>query len=692
MSVVRPEYAILPRLEHSARARRWAFWLGLATVWLFVASFLQFGRLQSAAAPASERVNDGSRATFFAVHINPYYTASEDFHLYAVRAKRILDRGWTDSLLWRNENARPSYASPLQVGIMMLAVATDGRPEPYALFVCGILLVSWTILYVAAAWWLPRTASPITPMIAVLVAVLFESTGFLNHPGSEFSQWPPHRGLRMATFAWSTPLLMAAVIAGVSLIFRRERPWGRIAFIAGALAGLALGDSWAFILAAGCLAVVGALLAGLLLSSAWRPIARRPLVINGASLALLVLGTLLLQQATTGFAGDALARAGFGDAWRHSPVGVHENAAFRSQMRKDLTGLTILAIASSVYVSIRLAPARGGLRCRLYWRRPTNTRLHLWCLVAVPVVAVMLIIGAFSRYGMEGYHALQFMWRRDFFILFAVIVFTIEIVKRLFRSVAIDRRRSIYLEVAGAVALMAGLLAYHNLRIHKFISRNAAYEYFLTEDAQQLGDWLRERDRTAGEYTLATASHELNYLCAYWTDADLLLPEGFPYHDATSADEIERRTARLLAVYGATPQSWTEFNLHRHPTDQWIWSLSRLTSARCGNLYYLLHRELLIDGQVAKSIQPTSRGVTRRIADSRVTADDNLQGWMYERNRRGEEFVLSVAMRLDGGLTPQERPNVIIIDEVSRAIGTPNLDGYVREFQHGDIEAWVLTN
>src|SRR5687768_11961655 len=93
-------------LEDLPRGRRWSFWGGLVLVWLFAASFLQFGLLERLAAPAAERVNNGREPTFFAVHVNPYYVFSEDFHLYVVRSKRILDRGWTDSPLCSSPDSK----------------------------------------------------------------------------------------------------------------------------------------------------------------------------------------------------------------------------------------------------------------------------------------------------------------------------------------------------------------------------------------------------------------------------------------------------------------------------------------------------------------------------------------------------------------------------------------------------------
>src|SRR5688572_7318738 len=76
-------------------------WTGLALICLFAFSYMQLGLVQFYHAPASKRVNNGSQPTFFAFHAEPYGVVSEDFHLYWLRSKRILNRGWQDSLLNR---------------------------------------------------------------------------------------------------------------------------------------------------------------------------------------------------------------------------------------------------------------------------------------------------------------------------------------------------------------------------------------------------------------------------------------------------------------------------------------------------------------------------------------------------------------------------------------------------------------
>jgi len=153
---------------------------------------------------------------------------------------------------------------------MMIAVSTDGQPLPYALFIVSVLLVAWSVLYVAASRWLDPSVSPLSVLIAVLVTVLFEAVANLAHPTYEFAQWPVHRGLRMSTLAWSNPLGLAVVIASVSLLVQSVRPWGRVTFIAFLLAVFAASDTWSFLLAGASVAVVIGILTGITIIRRWR--------------------------------------------------------------------------------------------------------------------------------------------------------------------------------------------------------------------------------------------------------------------------------------------------------------------------------------------------------------------------------------------------------------------------------------
>lgn len=680
-------------IETSPTARRWLFWSGLFVVWMFAAGFLQFGLIDHLAPPAAKRVNDGERATFFAVHINPYYVFSEDFHLYVVRSKRILDRGWTDALLCRTSDAKPNYSSPLQAMLMMLAVQTDGRPIPYSLFVAGVFAIAWGILYVASTRWLPDNISPFTPVIAVLVTVLFESFEGLTHWTTDFGQWPVHRGLRMATLAWTSPLALSVLLASVALVMRPARPWLRLAFIAVVLAALAAADNWAFLLATGCSAISAVALAVSALTCRKKSASgfrSRLVCVVGIGIAAL-LALAVHQLTSSGFTGDVLTRAGFGPQWRSSPLGASVGRSVPRHLRSLWLLLVAMFLLSSIYV--RFSPTRSWttVRSRLSIAWPAPERLYFLLLAGIPLMSTILTVSALSLFGMDEYHAFQFFWRSDFMFLFALIVVVSECLKHVVRAVVSRRVKMARVELALASLFLIVFFIYHNVRIYEFVSRTASREFFLTKDEEMLRDWLTRQEASRGTYTLATASHELNYLCAYWTNADLLLPEGFPFHSSSTIDEIEKQCAALLAVYRTTPERWREFNLHRHVWDQWSWARSRLVSARHGYMYYLLHRALLVGGREPEVLRKMPRKTTSFVAEQMLYDDATLRAAVHRRFKEGLESMERIARHLQAmsRSAKASRPEVIVIDDVSRALGTPALEGYTKEFEHGTLEAWV---
>ena len=683
------------RPEKNAPFRRWAFWLCFGLIILFATGFFQFSLADHWAFPPEQRINDGERATFFAVHLNPYYVFSEDFHLYVVRAKRILDRGWTDSPLASRKDEQLSHTAPLQTALMMLAVSTDGRPVPYSIFVVSVLAVAWSILYVVASRCLPHSVSPLTIPVAVLLTVLFESFEGLFHPVGEFGQWPVHRGLRMATLAWTSPLLLSIVLASVSLIFSREQPLRRLLFVLIAILILALADTWAFLLALSCVGI--AILAIGTIAVLRRRTDERNANhawVCGMGLALAALISLGAQQATTGaLAGDVLTRAGFGPAWKGSVASAEESRDFFRTVRA-YSGLLIL-FGTVVFFGGTICVSRSPLKIQIEprLRKPEPDLLQLLALAAVPISGFVLLVEALSHMGMDEYHLFQFVWRLQFVLFFCAMVVFSEAIKYGLRRFIKIHALSTKWEIALTALFLTSLLVYHNVRIYRFVSRTVASEFFLTKDEEHLRDWLREREKSLGKYSLATASHELNYLCAYWSRADLLLPEGFPYHNTATNDEIENQMAHVLRVYGSTPEKWLDFNLHRHVWGQWSWADSRLLSARHGYIYYLMHRGLLVAGNAAKPIKSSQLTRTSAYyADVRLQHSEAETQGLFKQHKAGKEAAQRIAKRLSALPTFEqvEKPDVIVVDEVSRALGTPDLSSYTREFKHGDLEAWVL--
>lgn len=635
---------------------------GLLVIGLFTAGMLQFAGLYWRAWPAESRVNNGAQPTFFAVHINPYGVFSEDFHLYAVRAKRIRDRGWTDSLLYRREGAGTNIVAPIQVLVGRIAVATGGEPVRYACFLTVLLTLAWGGLFLAVRRWLPAELSWGVALFAVLVTVNWENAEYLfRDPPFSSDQWPVNRGLRVATNAWTSPLLAALLLLASSIPFAERLPVARFVGLAAMLGVLAGADNWTFAvawLACGWL-LAGTSILGLI---RWRTKGQSlaKSLATPLGLAVVLGSTLVLHKLlTSALAGDVMLRSGMGPDWMRDIFAPPE---WKLMIRAWGTRYGFWTLASIIGLAIVIS--RFGRRDPR--DRTPGSRLvpQLLLVAGLPQLAMPTLLFILRSSGMELFLANQIYWRVNYVLLLVFMLLAGEVLRRIVTRSGGWRRQS-----AGAsertwrtivVVALCSLFVVHQVRIDRFIRKVAARDFFLTADAEHLRDWLQDYERRKGPFSLATVSHELNHLCAYWTDADLLLPEGFPYHSAADNAEIRRRTVSLLRLYGATPTTWKDFARPGQGNDQEDWHRSRTLSTQEGFLYYLYHR-------AAQLHSPEHRY------------------WAWEERER-------IAEELVGDEDPVPRPDVIVIDGAARLLGPARLDGYELAFEHGDLAAWVRSD
>jgi hypothetical protein len=209
---------------------------------------------------------------------------------------------------------------------------------------------------------------------------------------------------------------------------------------------------------------------------------------------------------------------------------------------------------------------------------------------------------------------------------------------------------------ATAIVLLALLLAYPPaslLRADRFISASGARHLALPGKLERLGEVARCLAGQGAVASAATLNHEINYLLAYWTDADLLLPEGFPLHNGQSNESIEDRMASLLRLYRATPERWRDFPVNKQADSTMSWRFSRLRAAREGYLYYLFHRSGPRDHE----------GKVARIADKLARPVEPA--------------------------TPLLAPDMVVLDEVSRYLGEPDLRAYGLAWKAEDLAIWL---
>ncbi|MCC7083490.1 MAG: hypothetical protein IT427_00620 [Pirellulales bacterium] len=690
--------------ENLAQVDPWRRWyIPLAVIVLFAAGILSFARLQWNPLPADQRVNNGGQPTFFAFHILPSYNFSEDFYLYYVRAKRIAERGWSDSLFYHRPGEGSNYAAPVQVALSRLALLTDGRPLPYSIYMFATLAVGWSVLFAAARWWLPSEVRSSSLLMAVLLTVLFESLQcFVQSPEATFGVWPAFRGLRMSTMSWTNPVLVATLICATSLAFDRHRWRLRLAALMLMLAALAGTDNWAFAIAwfsTGLTTIWIAFTAVLrrIRSGAW------PTGVVGVVVGmLLVCGAVLLAHhlLNRSLDGDVLLRSGFGAEWQNSVRPAERVMRVREWfVQQALLPLIVVLFGALV---ICTPSARGSLWPQPRWRLDGSAPKQFGFLAVLTLASTLLLYEILKFQGLEPFLRNQLFWRLNYLLLFALALSTLEWWRETLTASAASRSS---MRIRGAIqpscrhgrlgnlslallpklnslrpstwasAMTLGiaiLLAYHIYRINWFVSNVAARHFFLTADAERLRPWLEEFERQHGPFDLATASLELNYLAAYWTNADLLLPSGFPYHNAASNREIHDRLMQLLRLYRATPATWEQFTQSIGGRFHEAWFTSRVQSSGAGYLYHAFHRLVAVDTTTA----PKWKEIERQRVYDLLTAQNST--------------VYSLAAA-NSALEPTStvRPKMILVDEVSRALGNPDLTSYDLAFHTGEIEAWV---
>lgn len=639
----------------------WAWWqlLGsIAVILLFTGDlWYQFASLQWNHLPASERMNDGAQPTFFAFHTNPYFVFSEDFHLYCVRAKRIAERGWTDSLLYSRPDEKPCYLAPLQVALCRLAILTDGRPLWYSFYMFCVLSLGWGTLLVAARCWLPKQIDSTSILLAVLLTVLCEAVLYLFvAPGvPTWNIWPELRGLRLATVAWTSPLLVA-VMVGLTNLMVRGRRWPPTVVALTVLLGLLLGaDNWAFALAW----VATGLTTLYLMAPVVYSRLREGIWLRQSLSLVTTLGTIVLityaihTYLSSPLHGDVLTRGGIGPAW----VGVDQYRDQAPTMDVWCLFAAIPVVVVGLLASIDLMPAEIRSSVLLRARSPNENIVwqQLWLLALLPLMATPVLYLLLKANGAEPYLRFQMYWRGNYcgVLPFTLIIF--EWARKTLRQ--FEFRVARHWTVALSI-VVAALFVYHNYRVHWYVKYIGRREFFLTADAEKLRPWLEQFEHNHGRFELATCSPELNYLSAYWTNADLLLPTGFPYHNAASDQEIEERALKLLRLYNSTRDSWLAFS---QPTSRGfcdIWTESRVEAAGEGFIYHLFHREMTR----AMPGQPRFNELER------VKIGDLLEEPETGRNAA---------------------PEVILIDPVSNALGEPDLQRYTQAFRTESVQAWV---
>lgn len=141
-------------------------------------------------APTKESwANDGDYSTTFVYRCQPFNVFSEDYHLYFIRAKRILERGFFRDIFDYHQYDLPDLRNWVQIVICIPPALTSG--DPYKLFIC------YNIYLLIAFWIFYRSLliSQFQKLDSLLIVVIF-----FTILGTKF--------YRISTVLFSTPIML----------------------------------------------------------------------------------------------------------------------------------------------------------------------------------------------------------------------------------------------------------------------------------------------------------------------------------------------------------------------------------------------------------------------------------------------------------------------------------------------------
>jgi len=203
--------------------------------------------------------------------------------------------------------------------------------------------------------------------------------------------------------------------------------------------------------------------------------------------------------------------------------------------------------------------------------------------------------------------------------------------------------------------------------------KNFYKEIALQQEAENLITYLKEQDTR--HKTLLTLSYEYNFLLAYHTNFELLLPSGFPLHDGRSNQTIINQ---FLAI--------CDFLKIKNiaSTIQWIypvivpytkWNTLGKSYANINFYPYMLFHCADIFMQ-----------------DIDETLPSRQKFLSYTRWKRNPIFFDIMNQSVDYQTYFSQKPDFVLFDEVSKALCAQLPEGYELVFQNKDLELYRLNS
>jgi len=506
--------------------------------------FTQVQDYRNEFSPTEHWVNDGTIATTFSWHSNPFDIVSEDFHLYLLRAKRMwelgMDRDIMDGQKFSNIDFRNVVQVILNSPAALFCSNTTQLSYLYIFYFTCIIGLIWYSFKEKGSW-------PIYSFLGTIV-ILFS-----------FSD----RIYRMGTTLFSGPLLLFLLALQMSVLLEKKsnepilklqtRPlkiWGSSLI----LLFLLFLDIWA--------ACTGLFLAGISILILFDSKNFKKSL--NSILAILIPLLIFVLITRNLFNEDALLRTG--NNFNENDYGKIVNEFFNFHLNKKLLVINILMV--------------------LFSRSKKHILLFLISLFT-PITLALLWTFIFNIEITQIFHFYHFQNSILAWIaIHSLINFEFE-KKLIFNSVK---------WVGVFTPILLGITFYkpffYKMRQQSIENKSDGTHGFASWANTQAIEKLiaQTKMETDQKDNIATISYEVAYALAFNSSAKILLPSGFPLHSQKSNMEMATAYMSVGQTLGIHRDSLIQYSSFKHPMEQSNWDQGRVNSEKAGFAYNLFHR------------------------------------------------------------------------------------------------------
>jgi len=528
------------KIFHFASKITISFLLAVLLIW----PLTQVQEYRDEFAPTEHWVNDGTIASTFTWHANPFDIVSEDFHLYLLRAKRMWEMGWDRDIMDGQKFSNMDVRNVVQVLLCSPAALfcsnTGTLAYLYIFYFTCIFGLIWYTFKEKGTW-------PIYSFLGMIV-ILF-SFG--------------DRIYRMGTTLFSGPLLLMLLSFQMSLLFEKKsngsilksensslKIWGSSLI----LLILLFLDIWA--------ACFGLFLVGISILINFNSKDYSKSLISLFAMLIPLLFFVLITRNL--FSQDALLRTG--NNFHENDYGKIVNEFFNFNLNKKLLAINILMV--------------------LFSRSKKHILLFIISLFT-PITLALLWTFIFNIEITQIFHFYHFQNSVLAWIaIHSILNFEFE-------------KKIIYHSVKWCGIIIPILLVVFFYKPFFYKLRQQSIEN-KSVDTQGFASWANSKAieklinqtkfKTNKKDNIATISYEVAYALAFYSQAKILLPSGFPLHSQKSNLQLAEAYISMGTTLGIPKDSLIHFPNFQHPSEQTNWDQGRVKSERAGFAYNLFHR------------------------------------------------------------------------------------------------------